>query len=113
MTVGFSDTFLSMSLNPQTTVCNNHLLDYLEGRRERLESSDGEPGAAGDELQELPLLVAAVRGQDLVEHPDGRRVRVEAVVRLARLSQLLRVPSHKVLLNYREIRNGTHVTFLG
>ena len=40
----------------------SYLLDYLEGRREGLEPADGEPGAAGDELQELPLLVATVRG---------------------------------------------------
>ena len=39
--------------------------------------------------------------QYLVEHPDGRGVGVEAVVRLARLRQLLRVPAHEVLLSWQ------------
>ena len=72
------------------------LLDDGQRRRQGLEASNRETRGAGDELQELPLLVSVVRAHDLEQEPDGLRVVVEAVIGLAGLHQRFHIPLHIV-----------------
>ena len=58
----------------------------------RVRTSDRQARRAGDELQEVTLLVGAVVGEDGEQVADGARVVRVAVVDAARLRQVARVP---------------------
>lgn len=63
-----------------------------ERRLQRSEAADGQARAAGDELQELTLLVRVERAHDLEEELDGTTLVRVAVVAARGRGQLLGVP---------------------
>ena len=66
-------------------------LDDGEGRAEGLEASDGEAGTPGDKLKECSLVILVILGHDLEQVPHTLAVHGVAMVRLATITQHLKI----------------------